>query len=134
MAGHTKREKEVTLEDFHIPFDRVFSVDASTSVQGALGIMDHYNVDQVLVSDSLGDDALVVTRRMVAAARVTHWEDTPVTALLESSKDPRQLLPASRSLSAAAEDLIEHDWVITTREGQPVGLATVGDALRAALA
>lgn len=134
MAGNTRRRRETVLEHFHIPFDRVFSVHASASVRDALGIMDHYNVDQVLVSDSPGDDPLVVTRRMVAAAGVIQWKDTPVTALLESSKDPRQWLPASTSLSAAAEDLIEHDWVITTREGQPVGLATVGDALRAALA
>ena len=126
--------QDITLENFQISLRKAFAVYDTASVKDAVDSMDHYDVDQVLVGDP-GEGPMVVTRRMIAAAQLTEWGETPVRVLVESSTDPRRWLPATTSLAAAAEELIKHDWVITTDErDKPVGLATVGDALKEALA
>ncbi|MDE0289198.1 MAG: hypothetical protein OXJ36_00010 [bacterium] len=135
MTLRGRSGKEITLRDIHKPHGKVFGVDASNSVSDTIRFMDQYNVDQVLVVDPLSEDRwMIVTRRMIAAALLFEFGDNPVKDLLESSEDPRRWLPASTPLAAAAGELIEHDWVITTdSHGAPEGLATVGDALKEAI-
>jgi len=50
--------------------------------------------------------------------------------LEEHSNDPNQKLLAT-PLVEAKKHLIDYDWVLTVdRDDNPIGLATVGDALR----
>ena len=125
----------VTLQDFHIPLDDAYTVTLSATLQDAVDIMNLHEIDQVPVVDADYDGAMVVTRRGVALVPPTDRSATPVAvALAEHSNDPNQRVPASTPLTEAADCLIDYDWVLTTDEdGRPVGLATVGDALRAAL-
>ena len=125
----------IALQDFHIPLARAYTVNLSSTVQDAVEVMDQHNIDQVPVVDADFDGAMVVTRRMVAMVQLTARTDTPVGVVLsEHSNDPKQRTRATTPLTEAAALLIEYDWVLTTdRDGNPVGLATVGDALRALL-
>ena len=126
--------QDITLESFHKTRQKMREVWTSNSVRQTIDYMDHHNIDQVLVVDSPSDDRwMMVTRRMIAAAQLSDLEGTSVKALLDSDQDPRHYLPAATSLSDAAPDLINYDWVITTKDGERVGFATVGDALEAAL-
>ncbi|MCQ3805539.1 MAG: hypothetical protein OXF41_18845 [bacterium] len=126
--------QDITLGDFHKTRAKMLEMWTSSSVRDTIDYMDHHNIDQVLVIDSPSDDRwMMVTRRMIAAAQLSDPEGTPVRALLDSNQDPRHYLPAATPLYNAAPDLIKYDWVITTRDGERVGFATVGDALEKAL-
>ena len=134
MAVGGASGQDITLEDFHKTRKKMLEVWTSSSVRHTIDYMGHHNIDQVLVVDSPSDDRwMMVTRRMIAAAQLSDLEGTPVKVLLDSDQDPRHYLPAATSLSNAAPDLIKYDWVITTRDGERVGFATVGDALKKAL-
>ena len=125
----------ITLHDFHIPLDKACTVTLSDTLQDVVELMDLHNIDQVPVVDAEFDGAMVITRRGVATVPPTERGATPVTvALGQHSNDPNQRLRASTPLTEATERLIEHDWVLTPdEEGRPIGLATVGDALRTVL-
>ncbi|MYC84850.1 MAG: CBS domain-containing protein [Acidimicrobiia bacterium] len=127
--------RAITLLHFHIALDEAHTVTLSDTLQDVERVMDRHNIDQVPVVGAEFDGAMVVTRRGVATVSPTERADTPVSvALQEHSNDPNQRVRASTLLAEAAECLIEYDWVLTTdEEGRPMGLATVGDALRAAL-
>ena len=125
----------ITLHDFHIPLDEAYTVTLSDTLEDVVEVMDRHNIDQVPVVDANFDGAMVVTRRGVATVPPAERGATPVAVALEAhSNDPNQRVLASTRLAEATESLIEYDWVLTTDdEGQPIGLATVGDALRAVL-
>ena len=141
MTAHdssTSRSTDVqaiTLENFHIPIDRARTVNLSATVKDAACVMDDHNIDQVPVVDVDYGEPMVVTRRMIAAVDLTVRAKTPIQVVLkEHSNDPAQRLLSTTLLADAMEALIYYDWVLTTDEhGKPVGLATVGDALREVL-
>lgn len=125
----------ITLHDFHIPLDDAYTVTLSDTLEEVVDIMDRHNIDQVPVVDADFDGAMVVTRRGVATVPPSERGSSPVAVALGThSNDPNQRVLASTLLAEATESLIEYDWVLTTDDdGQPIGLATVGDALRAVL-
>ena len=124
----------ITLGDFHRRFDgpHIYTAEPSDTVEQAEEIMDHHNIDQVPVLDPKSDPR-VLTRRMVSRVRLAERTTVRVDRVPDIN-DPPRLLPASRPLFDAVSVLIEHDWVLTTDDnGVAVGLATVGDALKAAM-
>ena len=124
----------ITLGDFHRRFDGpcIYTVEPSDSVEQAEEMMDSHNIDQVPVLDPKSEPR-VLTRRMVSRVPLIHRSTVRVDRVPDLDDAPR-MLPASEPLSNAASKLIEHDWVLTTDEnGVAIGLATVGDALRAAM-
>ncbi len=133
--SHSTGGRAITLQDFHIPLDDAHTVNLSNTLQDVVEVMDRHNIDQVPVVDANYDGAMVVTRRGVATVPPTDRKATPVqVALGEHNNDPNQRVRATTRLAEAKERLIEYDWVLTTDEdGNPIGIATVGDALRAAL-
>lgn len=128
----SKSLQATTLQDFHIPLDEAYTVRLFNTVTEVVEVMDRHNIDQVPVVDASYDGAMVVTRRGIAtvapAARgMTHVQDV----LKEHSNDPNQRLLATTLLVDAKQDLIDHDWVLTVdQDDHPIGLATVGDALK----
>ena len=134
-TSESRSEWVITLEDFHRPLDgeRIVTAKPSDTLEDAEMRMDSRNIDQVPVVDPKSE-LMVLTRRMIS--KVPSRERTAM--LVEEVPGVDQTLwqrSASTSLPAAERDLIEHDWVITTDEhGEPIGLVTVGDALKEALA
>ena len=125
----------IELRNFHIPLEDAYTVNLSDSLGDAVGVMDRHNIDQVPVVDASYDGAMVVTRRTIATVPPTDRRTTLVQDVLaEHINDPKQRVQATTRLPDAQELLIEYDWVLTTdQDGKPIGLATVGDALRAAI-
>ena len=124
----------ITLGDFELRFDepRIRTVKPSATVERAEEIMDDRNIDQVPVLDPKSDPR-VLTRRMVSRVRLVERTATRVDEVPDIN-DPPRMLAASTPLADAVCVLIEHDWVLTTgSNGVAEGLATVGDALRAAM-
>ena len=124
----------ITLGGFDRRFDgrRIHTVKPSDTVEQAEEIMDDHNIDQVPVRDPKSNTR-VLTRRMVSRIRLAE-RTTVRVAEVPDINDPPRMLPASTPLADAVCVLIKHDWVLTTdSNGEAVGLATVGDALKAAM-
>lgn len=121
----------ITLQDFHIPLEEAFTVTLSNTLEYAVEVMDLHNVDQLPVVDTDYHGAMVVTRRMIATVQPSARESTLVQDVLGAhSNDPDQRAHATTSLAEAKRLLIKYDWILTTDDdNNPVGLATVGDAL-----
>ncbi len=134
MTASGSSERMITLEDFHHSLDDETTVKAkpSDTVDEVEMRMDSHNIDQVPVVDPKSE-LMVLTRRMIS--RVPPIERTAMRVSQVPDIDQMPWAwPASTLLPDAAPDLVEHDWVITTDEDdKPVGLATVGDALKEAL-
>lgn len=130
--GMTAPVQAITLKDFHIPLRKAYTVKLSNTVYEAALKMDQHNVDQLPVVDADYHGPMVVTRRGIATVAPMAREVTYVQDVLEEhSNDPNQRLLATTPLAEAKRHLIDYDWVLTVdREDNPIGLATVGDALR----
>ncbi len=128
----TATDPAITLQDFHIPLDEAYTVELSDTVEKAQSKMNEHNVDQLPVVNANFYGPMVITRRAIAAVVPSARSATFVQdALQEHSNDPQQRIKATTSLGKAKRLLIEFDWVLTTdKDDQPMGLATVGDALR----
>ena len=133
--GMTATIQTITLQDFHIPLQKAYTANLSNTVKEVVEVMDRHNIDQVPVVDANFDGAMVVTRRGIAtvapiARGVTYVQDV----LEEHSNDPSQRLLATTPLTDARQLLVDYDWVLTVdQQGRPIGLATVGDALKVLL-
>lgn len=105
--------------------------DAETTMDEGTG--DGYPIDQVPVVDPKSE-LRVLTRRMISLVPPIDRTATRVSDV-PGIEDLPPTLPAVTRLSDACQDLIDQDWVITTDgHGEPIGLATVGDALKAVMA
>ena len=125
--------EEITLGDFHILLKEAFTVRPTDTLEYAVEVMDHHNVDQLPVVAASDHGVMVVTRRMIGKTPLSTWGEVLVQdALKEHSNDQNQRVRATTSLTEATELLIKYDWLLTTdKDDNPVGLATVGDALNA---
>ena len=130
----------IRLGDFHIRLDGpdIRTVRSSDTVEDAEstideGTADGHPIDQVPVLDPKSE-LRVLTRRKISEVAPKERTSTLVSDV-PGIEDPPPTLPADTRLADACQDLIERDWVITTDEdGEPIGLATVGDALKEAMA
>lgn len=132
-SGDGATRQEITLEDFHIPLEEAFTVQLTDTLECAVEVMDRHNVDQLPVVDAICQGAMVVTRRVIGRFPLSVWGGVVVQDALEQHRnDPIQRVRATTSLADATDLLIKYDWLLTTDEDDnPVGLATVGDALNA---
>ena len=129
----------IRLGDFHIRLDGpdIRTASPSDTVEDAESTMDEgtdgYRIDQVPVVDPKSE-LRVLTRRLISKVAPEDRTSRLVSGV-PGIEDPPPTLPADTRLADACQDLIDQDWVITTDEdGEPVGLATVGDALKEAMA
>ena len=124
-------DRGITLGDFHILLESAKTVNLLNTLDDAVEIMDSYNIDQLPVVDPNYHGAMVVTRRAIATVPPSARGGMRVQDVLkEHSNDPNQRARSTTPLLEARQRLIDHDWILTTDEDDnPVGLATVGDAL-----
>lgn len=132
-SGDRVTRQGIILEDFHIPLEKAFTVQLTDTLECAVEVMDRHNVDQLPVVDAICHGAMVVTRRVIGRFPLSAWGGVFVQDALEQhSNDLIQRVRATTSLADATDLLVKFDWLLTTDESDnPVGLATVGDALNA---
>ena len=92
----TASVQSITLQDFHIPLKKAYTVSLSNTVKEVVEVMDRHNIDQVPVVDANYDGAMVVTRRGIATvAPITRGVTYVQDVLEEHSNDPNQRLLAT---------------------------------------